>query len=436
MQINRSLLPKAGSRGIVAKAGNSFNKSGVALAGLTKDLAATMNEFIGIPSNKPLTIQTLDQVQTKFWPSPDENLCTKLWQMSENLIKEVLENQDIKNAFTVNQTSRKSPVVFSTREGIDIVVALASNEDKLSAVALDVSPGGSSINVARALNNFGTKFELVGICGDGPKGKLFAEALEKEGINSESLLKVQNDIRMHFSTAINGNEYWLVSQSPVLNDSELDKFTSDLFKVCKKQEKEVLVLANSQPTGAPENYMPEVIKKAQDKFGMFVVYDTKLHGVTDEVVSSVLDTGPGMIKPNLDELGRIVKVDSGKLRHDKDLIVHLAQELIHKYGINLILVSMDKDGAILIDKKRAAYASPPPIVVASPGCAGDTGIAAMIDRAKKRNYSFRYPTDKQFKDFLSAFIAGGSATASKPGSNLGTLEEVEELEKKVKVDFI
>lgn len=45
-------------------------------------------------------------------------------------------------------------------------------------------------------------------------------------------------------------------------------------------------------------------------------------------------------------------------------------------------------------------------------------------------------TDPQFKRVLGAFVAGGAATAAKPGSNIATLEEMQELEKNVKPIFV
>lgn len=49
----------------------------------------------------------------------------------------------------------------------------------------------------------------------------------------------------------------------------------------------------------------------------------------------------------------------------------------------MILLSLDKDGTILIDNKRAAIASLPSIEVVGKIGDGDTEITAMIDKSKK-----------------------------------------------------
>ncbi|GEM_PF-3356490 len=403
---------------------------------LTRNITNTFNDFLGIAQNTALTIQTLDQVQSKFWPSPDEKLMLNLWSLCEGPSREFLAAQEEKIQPSVNSTTKKRPVALSTRDGLDIVLQLEQVDSELQVKSILVNPGGSVVNVARALSNFGTPFELIGTIGNGTKGEMFSEALTKEGIDPNLLMPVSMDHRIHFSTAINSNEYWLVSAPPTFNDPELSDFTDRVIDTCKRQEKEVLVLSNSEPAGAKQTYIPEIIKTTQDKSGMFVIYDTKKYAVSKEVVDSVLNIGPGMIKPNLVEFGDIVGINESVLRGDKDLIGELAQKLIKQHDINLILVSMDKDGAMLIDKKRVAHANAPEIVVASPGCAGDTGIGAMIDRSKKRDFSLRRLSDSQFKKVLSAFVAAGAATASKPGSLIANLEEVQSLEKEVKARFI
>lgn len=196
------------------------------------------------------------------------------------------------------------------------------------------------------------------------------------------LFRVSEDTRFHFSTAVNGYEYWLVSRSPKLSSTEIDQFTDVLLAACTKNEKEILALANNSPNGANEMYMPEIIEETQDKHGMFVIYDPKFRAISPGEMHAILWKGPGMIKPNLSELGQIVNIDAETLRDDRDLLIHMAQQMLKQYDIKMALISMDKDGAFLIDKKRVAYTPAPQIKVASPGCAGDTGIAAVIDITK------------------------------------------------------
>ncbi len=413
---------------------------------ITGQLASAMHEFTEAANNSQFTTQTLEEVQNKFWTSASGTqafFCLEIWKCCEGIAKtlsqEILSRSSTKNNISENTGRfklRTKPVVLSTREGLDITFDLKSTEKGLLINSACVNPGGSSINVARALNNFGTPFELLGIRGYGPKSDIFTNLLEKEGINTSNLHEANDDIRFHFCTFLNGKEYWIVALSPYISPQEIDKITTQLLDTCENNRGEVLALANNPFIGAPTNYMPEIITKTQDKSNMFVIYDTKLHAVEKELLNSILNSGPSMIKPNLAEYSEIVQVEENKLRQDKDLIIHLAQELINKHDLKMVLVSLDKDGALLIDKKRAALAKPPQVTVASTVGAGDTGIAAMIDRSKKQSFSFKKANDNQFKDLISAFVAGGAATVTKPGTELGTLKEVENIEKDVRVRFV
>ena len=407
---------------------------------LTKNLTTSINQHLDIPLNVPITIQTLDSLMKKFWSTPLQAqtfFCSDLWNTCEQIVSTLAQNtQRINKGNTAFSSLSKSPVIFSTREGLDITLDLKSSADSFEVDSVSINPGGSSINVGRALNNFGTSFQLIGIKGTGAISNNFAILLEKEGINSSFFVDVDMDTRFHMCLLANKNEHWIVSLSPNLVPQELDRLTYQLMDACKHNRGQVLALANNPPAGAKAGYMPEVIKETRDIASMFVIYDTKLHSVGKDLLDAVLLSAPGMIKPNLAEYSEIVGVEEEKLRGDKNLIVHLAQELTNKYGIKMILVSLDKDGAMLIDKDRAAIACAPPIEVVSTIGAGDTGIAAMIDKSKKQKMSFRRPSDNQFKEFLRAFVAAGCATVKKPGTELATLKEVQDMEKDIKVRFV
>lgn len=441
MRINGSLLPFARLVSpYFSKAGKEKTKS-KGLDTLTLDLSSVFNSFLGLRSNAPLTVQTLEKIQEKFWPLPDSEkklLCDLVWKCCEETALELLSERQNRQELVRTSFSSvlKSPVIFSTREGLGIDLELVQSGGKLTPSSFSISPAGCHVNVARALNNFGTRAELVGISSTSTIGNIFLKLLETEGVNTSKLLNIQGDTRYFFCIFLNGREYWIVSVPPPVSKSDIDKLNSELEKACRKNNNEVLALANNPPLGAPDGYMASIIHDAKDKYGMFVFYDTKLLAVGRELLNEVLTAGPSLIKPNLEEFAEIVDRDPNVLRQDKDLLIHLAQEVLEKYDMRLVLISCDKDGALLVDKKRAAYAKAPEVKVACTVGAGDTGIAAIIDRSKKEKFSLERLTDRRFKDILSAFVAGGTATVTKHGSELGTLEEVQGLEKRIKVKFV
>lgn len=160
------------------------------LGRLSAGVSGALNKFVGKKSDNPLTIPTLDKVQGRFWSQDNDDqlagikLTNELWRASWGAVTALIEAQ-LEKPGVRNNGSAKVPVIGSTREGLDIVIGFKESGEKIEAVSLDVNPGGSSINVARALTNFGTPFELVGIAGLGDVGRQFLKALEKKGINTD-----------------------------------------------------------------------------------------------------------------------------------------------------------------------------------------------------------------------------------------------------------
>lgn len=405
---------------------------------LTRNLNHCLNDFLGIKPGTPVTKETLDKIQEKFWSSPRGTQAifnTKLWNALREPSSIFSETFQTHNTIQSKKQYRK-PVIFSTNEGLGITLEAKETREGVTVTSFCIDPAGCSANVARALHNFGTEPVLVGSSSTASVGNIYLELLKKEGVDTSSLIDIQSDLRYFFCTMLNGKEYWIVSLQQCLTPKEIDRLTTKLLEACGRNKGQPLALATGQPIGAAKDYFVETIEKAQDKHYMFVIYDPKLQANIKDLFKAIVEKGPGMIKPNLGEFAELVGIDTEKLRQDRDLTIHTAQELIEKHGLKMIMVSLDKDGALLIDKKRVALATPPKVeVVSTVGC-GDAGVAALIDKGRTRQYSFKNPSDYQFKELLRAFVAGGVAKVKKPGTNLPTIDEVKEVEKEVKVSFV
>lgn len=410
----------------------------VDLTTLTTNLNQCLNDFLRIKPDTPVTKETLDKIQGKFWTSPRGTQAifnTKLWNVFRG------PSSSFSESFPAHYTSQsrkqyKKPVIFSTNEGLGITLEAKETREGVTVTSFCIDPAGCSANVARALHNFGTEPVLVGSSSTASVGSIFLDLLKKEGVDTSSLVDIQSDLRYFFCTLLNGKEYWIVSLQQCLTPKEIDRLTTKLLEACGRNKGQPLALATGQPIGAAKDYFAEVVEKAQDKHYMFVIYDPKLQANIKDLFKSIVEKGPGMIKPNLGEYAELIGIEEAKLRQDRDLTIHTAQELIEKHGLKMVMISLDKDGALLIDKKRVALATPPKIeVVSTVGC-GDTGIAALIDKGRTRQYSFKNPTDYQFKELLRAFVAGGCAKVKKPGTNLPNIDEVKEVEKEVSVKFV
>ena len=116
-----------------------------------------------------------------------------------------------------------------------------------------------------------------------------------------------------------------------------------------------------------------------------------------------------MIKPNKKELEEIFEK---QLNTDEE-IVEYAKKL-QEMGAKNVLISMDKDGAILITKdKKLLYSKAPKGEVINSVGSGDSMVAGFITG---------YIIYQDYEKALKMGIAAGSANAFSP--NLATKEEI------------
>ena len=164
-----------------------------------------------------------------------------------------------------------------------------------------------------------------------------------------------------------------------------------------------VVLAGSIPNLLPADIYSDIINYVSDK-GVKIVVDA-----TGDLLVNCLEYKPFLIKPNNFELEQIFNT---KLNTRED-IVKCAFKLKEMGAVN-VLVSMGKDGAILIDENSRLYdlMAPEGNVINTVG-AGDSMVAGFIAGLNEKN------------DYEYAFklaIATGSASAF--SEELATRDEV------------
>ncbi len=239
MEITKTSPPLLGANAhnykVPGGTGNSINTTGdhavSNLNVLTTNLTGSINQYLNTSSDTPLTTQTLDNLMKVFWSNALQTqvfFCADLWNACEKIVSNLTQDaQKISRANnTLSRGLRKSPIVFSTREGLVIALNLKSKGDSFEVDSVFANPGGCSIDVARALNNFGTPFKLIGIRGIGPISDNFNLLLDKEGIDPSCLTEVHGDIRFFMCFLANKKEHWVVSSSQCLMSQELDSLTN------------------------------------------------------------------------------------------------------------------------------------------------------------------------------------------------------------------
>ena len=167
------------------------------------------------------------------------------------------------------------------------------------------------------------------------------------------------------------------------------------------------ILAGSLPPGIPENYYARMINLIQkQKAG--VVFDTSGKALVEGCQAL-----PFMIKPNEFELQEL----SGMPIDNIEQIIAAAKSLQAK-GISVVIVSLGKNGALMLSSKECLLATPPQIKESNPIGAGDSMLGGMV-WAMVKNY--------QFVDVLRWGVACGAAAASLSGTAVGSHKLVKNL---------
>lgn len=259
--------------------------------------------------------------------------------------------------------------------------------------------GGKGINVSTILSRLDVDNKALGFIA-GFTGKAIETGLNTVGIQTdfitleEGISRINIKVKAKEETEING-------QGPRISEEAIQKL---LKKLEALKDGDVLVLAGSIPSTLPQDIYEKIMQKSSHKKIEVIVDATK------ELLLNVLSYHPFLVKPNNHELGEMFE----KELHNEDEIIFYARKL-QEQGARNVLVSMARDGAILITEEGDVHklGVPKGIVKNSVG-AGDSMVAGFIAGYLKTG---------NYKEALKLGTAAGSATAFSSG--LATKEEIE-----------
>lgn len=266
-----------------------------------------------------------------------------------------------------------------------------------------VLPGGKGINVSHMLKNLGIDSVAMGFLGGFSGEKV--ERLVKEAGCRTDFVYIDGDSRINVKIkSDNKAETEINGSGPQLKKSHIALLMERMNTMA---EDDMLILAGSVPAGLPDTVYAHIIEKMQDK-NIKVIVDA-----TGALLTNTLPYHPFLVKPNKEELEGIM----GETLESEEDIVRGAKHLKELGAVN-VLVSMGKDGAILVDEQDRIYKKKAPtgIVINSVG-AGDSMVAGFIA-------GYRVAQDYEYA--LSYAVAAGSASAFSSG--FASLEEVRRLQ--------
>ncbi|UEL49148.1 1-phosphofructokinase [Terrisporobacter hibernicus] len=232
--------------------------------------------------------------------------------------------------------------------------------------------GGKGLNVSRVASLCGEEVLATGFVG-GHCGALAEELLEKDNIKNK-FTHVKSETRSCINILDENNiSTEFLEKGESISDEEINAFLDDFDKII--EDSNVITISGSAPKGVPTNIYTTLINmiKAKNKK---VILDA-----SGDLLKEGIKALPTMIKPNSEEMENLLNVS---INNEEEVIKNAIK--LHESGIELVVVSLGSDGALLVCKEGVYHGKPPKIeVVNTVGC-GDSMVAAFAV-AMERGYS-------------------------------------------------
>lgn len=269
-------------------------------------------------------------------------------------------------------------------------------------------PGGKGINVSIILKALEIESTIIGYIAG-----FIGEQIEKEvqgyGIKTD-FIKIEKGItRINIKIMTETEETAINAQGPIIEPKELQILYEKIEKI---KTGDWAILSGSIPQGLADNTYENICKKMQGK-NIKIVVDC-----TGELLKKTLKYKPFLIKPNKEELGEIFNT---KIENTQQILEYSKQ--LQKEGAKNVLVSLGKEGAILLDENGKIHQKEniKKIQRVNTVGAGDSMVAGFI-----AGYT-------QFQNYEKALEMGMSAgTATANSLYLATKTEIYEIFNKIK----
>ena len=294
---------------------------------------------------------------------------------------------------TLNPTIDKSTTVEKIIPDSKLRCTVAKNE-----------AGGGGINVSKALQKLNTENIALFPAG-GIIGRLLQKLLQQDHVPMH-VIEVDKETRENLivlETSTN-KQYRFNMPGQEADQHVLD----DVLSFITKNKFEFIVGSGSILPGLPIDAYGQIAKAAKQSGAKFIL-DT-----SGDALEAAVKEGVYMLKPNIGELAKLSRITW--LETDK--VEEAARKLIDKGLVELVAVSMGKDGAILVSKDEAYRVPVPEVERRSTVGAGDSMVAGMVHMLAKH---------KPLQEVICFGVACGTAATLNEGTQLFDVDDVENL---------
>lgn len=260
---------------------------------------------------------------------------------------------------------------------------------------------GKGIDGSRVIHELGGETVAFGLVG-GNDGAELAKRLRDEGVTTD-FVEIPGETRVNLLLyeRATGKQYLINAGGPPADAACL---TAVLERV-RKHQPGTVIAAGSIPSGVGSEAYARLVRELP---GTRVFVDAD-----GEALAAAVAARPWAIKPNRHEAGRLL----GRPVETVDEAAAAARELSAQ-GIEHVLLSMGKAGAVLCHGGRVWRGVSPTVKVLSAVGAGDAMVAT---------YTLRTEQGKSPAEAFRWALAAGAAVALTPGTELCHRADVERL---------
>ncbi len=287
----------------------------------------------------------------------------------------------------------------------ELTVPAMEFDSVLRASESRVDFGGKGFNVSRLLKGMGASSTAVGFLG-GRAGELLQDGLQSLGIGTD-FVWVPGETRTNVSIVTQSHDHYIkVNEKGPLVDAAKQKELLDKIDSLAKRG-DWWVLAGSLPPGVANDFYARIVSVLNEHEARAIL-DT-----SGESLKIGCAEKPYLVKPNAEEAHTLTG-----LPMDTPTEIAAAAAEIHKMGAQNVVVSMGKAGALLQTAEGTWLTHSPKIQEKNPIGAGDSMVGGLV---------WALTQGIPLKEALGWGVASGAATASLPGTEVGSRPLIEKL---------
>ena len=273
-------------------------------------------------------------------------------------------------------------------------------------------PGGKGINVAKVIKALNHPVVVTGLLGN-KNAQLFQDYFKQEEIHNhfvESVGQNRVNIKIVDTSSDVVSELNFPGITPTLMD--LDNLQTTLGNLARTHK--WFVLSGSLPPTAPTDIYAQFITMLHE-YNCNVILDT-----SGPALAAGISARPFAVKPNLPELSQLMNSPM----EDDEQILKAVKELLNQ-GIAKVAISLGEKGSLVADQGQILRARAPIVPVSSTVGAGDAFVAG---------FSVGQARSLSLADSIRLASAAAGAAVALPGTQAGSLTEVNKLIPKVQIN--